>query len=155
MSSNDASSSSRPLTAPERQALYTAAQSNLFQYLPGMSKETTQVRNPNYIGGNTIIDSTRSGLFGQPITYGGPEYIDQENYVFDPEEAQFQAPEYQGFGDYDRLEENILSSRYAPLDRARDVAREDFNQSASDRGIWSSGLALEGEMDIDERFAPQ
>lgn len=140
MSSNDARSDSRPLSSWERQALYSAAQSNLFEYLPGMSKERETVKNPLY----------RAGTYDY-----GPEYIEQDSYAYDPEEGQFQAPEYQGFGDYDQLEENILSSRYAPIDRARDMAREDFNQSASDRGIWSSGLALEGEMDIDERFAPQ
>lgn len=58
-------------------------------------------------------------------------------------------------GDYDRLERSIVGSRWAPLMRSKELDREALNQSLADRGIYSSGLAVESENDLAERYAPQ
>lgn len=45
-------------------------------------------------------------------------------------------------GDYDRLEQNIVASRTAPLESAWKVREGDINQQMADRGIWASGAPI-------------
>ncbi len=77
-------------------------------------------------------------------------------------ENAYQAPQYSdpgaaktlSGGDYDRLEQSILQSRTAPLDRQYALDREMLDESLAKRGIWSSGLAARAQNDLSERYAP-
>ena len=57
--------------------------------------------------------------------------------------------------DYSALEQSILNSRYAPLDRQKSLDAQSLDSSMADRGLWSSGLALRAQNDLNERYAPQ
>lgn len=75
----------------------------------------------------------------------------------------YRAPEYvsQGGaktlsqGDYSRLEDSLLGSRNAQLDRAKSLDTEKLNQSMADRGLYTSGVALAAQNDLNETYAPQ
>lgn len=58
-------------------------------------------------------------------------------------------------GDYDRLEDSIVSSRWAPLQRYEGLMRERTDEDLNRRGIWSSGIATQAQGDITEQFLPQ
>jgi len=57
-------------------------------------------------------------------------------------------------GDYDRLEQSIIESRLAPLRQFEQRQREALDQSLADRGIYSSGLAVEAQNDLSRELAP-
>ena len=75
----------------------------------------------------------------------------------------YQTPQYQGAGQYQTvgnqtdptLYNNILKGYTDPLDAAKATDTTNYNNSAAERGIWSSGLALQGQNDIDKAYAPQ
>lgn len=58
-------------------------------------------------------------------------------------------------GDYDNLQGSLVQGYTAPLDYAKGRDIEMFNNSAGAKGIWSTGLALKGEQDINSGYAPQ
>ena len=76
---------------------------------------------------------------------------------------QYQAPEFTGSGspqslsggDYNRLEQSIVDSRWAPLQRYETQQRERTDEDLNKRGIWSSGIATQAQGDVTEQFAPQ
>jgi hypothetical protein len=70
--------------------------------------------------------------------YSGPGY------------AEAGAPRTLSGGDYDRLEELLA----VPLKSYEKDERERVDQDAADRGIWSSGLASQGQLDVTEALAP-
>lgn len=58
-------------------------------------------------------------------------------------------------GDYQAMQKSLLEGGTAGLDYAKQKDLERFNESAAKRGIWSSGLAEQGETDIKTGYAPQ
>lgn len=58
-------------------------------------------------------------------------------------------------GDYDALQKALVERSSAPLQRAEMLQRQGVDQSAADRGIWSSGLAMEAQNQLTEALAPQ
>lgn len=56
--------------------------------------------------------------------------------------AAYEAPNRETLsgGDYNRLEQNIVTSRMAPIQSAMDRRFRDIDQSMSDRGLYTSGL---------------
>ena len=69
----------------------------------------------------------------------------------------YEASPYQSLsdGDYSALEASIRDSRTAPLDRQKSLDSKNLDQGLSDRGVWSSGLAVSAQNDLNERYAPQ
>ena len=123
-------SESRPLTAAERQALFQGASSNI-------SNSTMDM--PTY----------QTVAYVDPGTYQASDYVSAGGYT-DPGAAQ----QMEG-GDYDRLERNVLASRTAGLDRAKQLDAISTDADLSKRGIWSSGLAERAQADNNERYAAQ
>lgn len=58
-------------------------------------------------------------------------------------------------GDYNTMQQQLLKGGEAGLDYAKGKDLEAYNNDAAKRGIWSSGLALRGENDINAAYAPQ
>jgi len=84
----------------------------------------------------------------QLINQYGPQYA---------KEYQYQSPEFKTLtgGDYDRLEQNIVASRTAPLERAWSLRKGDINQEMSDRGLWSSGAPIQQQgKEFEQSFLP-
>ena len=68
----------------------------------------------------------------------------------------YAAPEQQTLtgGDYTKLQDDTFKGFTAGLDHSKAQDLENFNNSAGSKGIWSSGLALKGEQDINEGYNP-
>ena len=68
----------------------------------------------------------------------------------------YAAPEQQTLtgGDYTKLQDDMFKGYTAGLDYSKGKDLETFNNSAGAKGIWSSGLALKGEQDINEGYNP-
>lgn len=58
-------------------------------------------------------------------------------------------------GDYGALQQSLTDGYTAPLDYAKGKDIQNFNNSAGAKGIWSSGLAVKGENDINQGYAGQ
>jgi hypothetical protein len=103
-------STSRPLTGPERAELYA-------------------------YGANSISGSA-------------PAFAGVANYT---------TPTFQGLsgGDYDRLEQNIVTSRLAPLQAAYGQQSSKLDSDLARRGIYSSGAATQAQNDLTSSFLPQ
>ena len=114
--SNSQSSSSRPLTGPER--------ANIFNW-----------------GMDAIAGSS------QGIPYKGA-VSPYEGYTA-------VAPQTLTGGDYNRLQDDVLSGYTAGIDRAKAIDSERLDADLAKRGIWSSGLAVRAQNDLTERYAPQ
>lgn len=71
--------------------------------------------------------------------------------------AQYNTPAYQGLanGDYDRLEQNIVTSRTAPLYAAYQTQSGQLDSDLAKRGIWSSGAAVQAQNDLTNSYLPQ
>lgn len=74
--------------------------------------------------------------------------------------TQYNAPNYnqasyQGLsgGDYDAFEQALYQSQISGLSDYETQARENADQDAANRGIWSSGLAMQNQNDITDKFA--
>jgi len=58
-------------------------------------------------------------------------------------------------GDYGKLQNDLLSGYTAAIDRAKSQDSERLDSDLAKRGIWSSGLAVRAQNDLDERYIPQ
>ena len=69
----------------------------------------------------------------------------------------YNAPQFQSMtgGDYDRLEQNILTSRVAPLVSAYQTQAGRLDSDLAKRGIYSSGAATQAQNDLTGSFLPQ
>ncbi len=73
----------------------------------------------------------------------------------------YQTPTYQSPGNFQTFDTNspayanILKGYTDPLDAQKSIDIERYNDSAANRGIWSSGLAEQGVNDINRAYAPQ
>ena len=56
-------------------------------------------------------------------------------------------------GDYDALQKSIYDSATAGLSNFERDERDRVNQDAADRGIWSSGLAMQAQDDVTDTLA--
>ena len=90
---------------------------------------------------------------GQPGIVGSPR-LNIPQYQA-PEFTASGAPQSLSGGDYNRLEQSIVDSRWAPLQRYETQQRERTDEDLNKRGIWSSGLATQAQGDVTEQFAPQ
>jgi hypothetical protein len=124
MGSNDSRSESQPLDPWTRERTYKMGRDNI-------TKSKTVLGDTGYA----------SPAFAKAGAYSAAEGAD-------PGEARLMEG-----GDYDRLEESIAQSRLAPLRRFETLERERVDQDAANRGIWSSGLAMEAQGDLSERLA--
>jgi len=84
-----------------------------------------------------------------------PEMFNKNGTINAPE---YQAPEYSGQrlsqGDYEKLQTDMLKGNTAGLDYAKNIDMRYVNDDAAKRGVWSSGLAMQGEKDISNAYAP-
>ena len=107
---------------------------------PGKSNKR-EIPKPAAKGTTTPTTATKAlqglGSYSNPQTY-------------DPGEAKTLTG-----GDYNRLQNDILSGTTAGIDRAKYLDLQNTDSSAAKRGIWSSGLALKAANDVAERYAPQ
>lgn len=55
---------------------------------------------------------------------------------------------------YDQLQGDLTKGYTAGLDYAKGKDIQNFNNSAGAKGIWSSGLAVKGEQDINNGYNP-
>lgn len=118
MGDNSTSSTSVPLTAEQRTALFTNARSLLGSSSAGGVPEGNAYESAGY------------------IPYGEPQSLSGQ--------------------DYNALEDSIRQSKYAGIDRAWDRRKQDINQDAADRGIWSSGVPTQVmQNEFESSFAPQ
>ena len=115
MGGGESSGTSRPLSAGERQDIYTSAIQNL--------KNTDQSIMPQ-------------GYVAPSFASAGP------------------AKTING-GDYDKLQADMTAGYTAPIQQAKETDLRNYNSDAAKRGVWSSGLALQGENDINKAYAPQ
>ncbi len=95
----------------------------------------------NSIGGTT--------MFNQPYyQYQTPDYVDSP--IYDSGDAKQMAG-----GDYDRLEQSIVTSRLAPLMEAYGQQSSKLDSDLAKRGIYSSGAATQAQNDLMASFLPQ
>jgi hypothetical protein len=154
--SNSSSSSSKPLSAAERSQLLKSFMQNLYKMIPGMvDKESTGASGgPEYIAGP-------ADAFGNPTQIKNPNYKAATN-TYSLNSPEYTAPDYADpgaaqtltGGDYDKLQADVLKGSLAGLDYSKNVATQGVNRDAAKRGIWSSGLAMQGEKDVENAYAP-
>lgn len=162
--SNSSSSSSRPLTPEERTQGFQAGMANMANASPGLFNKTTLPGNDPYVN----VQDYEGNWVQQP----NPNYVPaRDSYTINS--PQYQTPAYQtsnytsgqpidpgsaarlAGGDYNKLEQSILESRTAPLDYAFKKAQAGVDNDAAKRGVWSSGLAIQSQHDLVDRFAPE
>jgi len=103
----------------------------------------------------------RSAIFQgamRDLSHTNPGYV-KDGMLTGP---QYEAPTYTSApiqqisnGDLQSLQKTMTSGYTAPLDYAKAKDTQNFNNSAGAKGIWSSGLAVKGENDINAGYAPQ
>lgn len=130
MGSNETASSSTPLTGQQRTDIYDAASKAL--------------------GSNSAINQQVNSL----SQYDSPRYTATK----DAPTAQYQgagpAQTLNG-GDYQALQDSLINSRLAVLDRQKGNDNKNLDEQMSARGIYNSGLALRAKNDLSERYVPQ
>jgi hypothetical protein len=166
----------RPLSASERAAIFNSQLALIGSALSGQTTPIagagggyttaagggfTDISDPGFRGGGGatyLAGGTEKALFGDPVRPGeGLGVADpyQASQLFNA--PQYVAPEFASFegGDFGRLEEAIRTSRFAPLERIQELERERAEQSITERGLYTSGLAEEAQQEVTERFLPQ
>jgi hypothetical protein len=104
--------------------------------------------------GNNETQSTSAPITAQDRlkTYGAAEQAMGSNNMGD----SYKAPQTERLSvDYDQLQGDVTKGYTAGLDYAKGQDVKNFNNSAGAKGIWSSGLAVKGEQDINAGYAPQ
>lgn len=140
---NSSSSTSRPLTTAERFGNFAGSLASL---------SATAVRPEfdkagNIINPEDVVNTGRAGI-GELSAYNTPDYFKAQ--IVDPGNAKRLAG-----GDYDKLEQSLLTSRLEPLQYAVNKAITGVDEDAAKRGVWSSGLALQGKSDVLSKVAPE
>jgi hypothetical protein len=140
---NSSESSSRPLTAGERFGNFAGA-------LAALSPSAVRPEfdsSGNVLNQEDVVNTGRFG-FNDIARYSTPDY--EKAQIVDPGNVE----RFAG-GNYDRLEQSILKSRTAPLERALSLAEAGTDADAAKRGIWSSGLAIQSKQALADKFAPE
>jgi len=131
-------SSTTQLSAEQRRAVYEGGLQDIGKSLGTWNPGTGTTAMPTYVAPSyTNISRDTS-----------PSYVA-------PSYTEAGSPRQLADGDYSRLEENIREQTLAPLRAYETKQREMTNQDAADRGIWSSGLAMQAQNDVTEAIAPQ
>jgi hypothetical protein len=153
MGSGTTKQKSRPLTVEERMPYYDMAMNLFGGKIPGKDAYKAPKLSSSQF--------QSSGPFNSPgaapnFQYSGPGAAPDFQYSGpDITSAKFSGPgEFAGFKDFDRLEQQVLQSRLAPVERQLGLDRDRVNQDMADRGIYSSGLAVGAQNDLSERYAP-
>jgi hypothetical protein len=72
-----------------------------------------------------------------------------------PTYASARSPQMIQGGNLNTMQKQMTAGYTAPLDSAKATDLKNYNSDAAKRGVWSSGLALQGENDINKAYAPQ
>ena len=105
------------------------------------------------------MGSSGSSNTSRPLT--ADERLDSYNAgmgAIKPEYAYYEKPTMQTLSDqdYNKLEQSIVDSRTAPLDRAWQLERDSINQEMADRGLWSSGVPAQAmQKRYEDAYIPQ
>jgi hypothetical protein len=158
--SNSSSSSSRPLTAAEMTDRYKTGLANIGASAPDIfQRTTTPAIGDQYIwqeGTRTVDGGSTAGQW-----VANPNYIPEQNsYALNG--PDYTAPAYADpgaaktltGGDYEKLYNDVYGGSIAGLDYAKNKDYLGVNNDAAKRGIWSSGLAMQGENDVNNAYAP-
>lgn len=104
--------------------------------------------------GGVNFPTYQTAAYQAPGTYNSAAYVDpgtaKTAAYTDPGAAKTLTG-----GDYNALQDSLTKGYTAPLDAAKTTDIRNYNDSAAKRGVWSSGLALQGENDINKAYAPQ
>ena len=146
MGSSKSSNTSRPLTGEERGDIFNWGMKSINSALGNYAAPNPASAQPG-IAGKAKVGEPQAGLEGSNRLIA-PQYR-TPGYVYTG------VPRTMSGGDYDRLEDSIVSSRWAPLQRYEQIARERTDEDLNKRGIWSSGLATQAQGDVTEQFIPQ
>lgn len=123
--------------------------------------------NGNQVSSNLAtgaISGIEKRLFGKPVVAGqGLNKANPNFSMFALNPPQYDSPGYAeagnpwtiSGGDYDRLEQSIIDSRWAPLQRYESQVRQQTDEDLNKRGIYSSGVATQAQGDVTEQFLPQ
>lgn len=147
MGSSKSSQSSRPLTGEERGDIFNWGMKSINSALGNYASPAPVAAQPGMAGKVQAQGQPVQGLEGSERLLA-PQYR-TPGYVYSGQ------PQSLSGGDYNRLEDSIVSSRWAPLQRYEGLMRERTDEDLNKRGIWSSGVATQAQGDITEQFLPQ
>lgn len=91
------------------------------------------------------LSQVMPGFFNADGTFKAPDYV-----------APTPTADFKGLsgGDYEKLQRDVLAGNTAGLDYAKERDLKSFNDTAAKRGVWSSGLAVQGENDVNHGYVP-
>ena len=138
---------SRPLTGEERGDIFNWGMRSINSALGNYAAPAPTAAQPGAAGKGQSQAQPTQGLEGSEKLLA-PQYR-TPGYVYTG------APRTMSGGDYNRLEDSIVSSRWAPLQRYESQVRDRTDEDLNRRGIWSSGVATQAQNDITEQFLPQ
>lgn len=178
-------SQNRPLNAQERAALFNSAGSliataynptyrssapvgggSVMQSWDASQRDTFAGDGGGWDNYGTfgLASKGERNLFGKPVNPGdgmGTANPYQSAFTINapmyesPDFVQLGVPQTLSGGDYDRLEQSIVNSRWAPLQRYEALDRQRLDEDLNRRGIYTSGVAAEAQNDLSERYLPQ
>lgn len=111
------------------------------------------------ISGDTSGSNAAATSAGRTATYAPAQYMG--NYYYGNRQqpstpstsSSHPAIERLGNADWDRLEQQIVASRTAPLKQYESEARSAADEDLARRGIWSSGIAARNQNDITDSLS--
>ena len=158
MGSNNTASSSRPLTADERRDAFNTGMESFNTAAPNLVNQTStgySLNAPAY-SRTPITDpgAAKGATYNDPGSAVNASYSDpgaaRSAMFSDVGDARTMSG-----GDYDRLEQSMVASRTAPLERAWSLRKQDIDQSMADRGIWASGAPVQVQQEeFEQSFLP-
>jgi hypothetical protein len=185
MGSNETASTSTPLTGQQRTDIYDAASKALGgnSAINGQVSALSQYNSPTYTAAKDAQTARYQGAGPvQSASFTGAEPAQQTQFqdagpaqqisyqdAGPVQQAQFKdaGQTRGGFyvdsgpaqtlngGDYQKLQDSLINSRLAVLDRQHGQDQKSLDEQMSARGIYNSGLALRAQNDLAERYAPQ
>lgn len=145
MGGNESTSSSQPLNAAQRSSLYDAAINKLGGTLPTGS--SAYYVSPQDYYANVQYQDTHSRSAADPGKFTG-SYVPAEF-------TSAGSAKTIGAGDYNKLQQALITARTAPLALRQREDESKANESLAKRGIWSSGIAERDLNDIREGYSAQ
>jgi hypothetical protein len=165
MGSQKSSSESKPLTGPERSAIFQSGMSDIggaMSNLGLLDRQRVQTGTSHVpIYETQPVQNVWGGTTQQKVIVGykdSPIYSD--TYAFNKDAVNYKplagAGDARLFnnGDYDKLQADVLRGNTAGLDYAKTNDLRGVNNDAAKRGIWSSGLVMQQEKDLSNAYAP-
>lgn len=145
MGGNESTSSSKPLNAAQRSSLYDAAISKIGGTIPTGS--SAYYVSPQDYYANVQYQDTSSRSAADPGKFTG-SYVPAEF-------TSAGSAKTIGAGDYNKLQQALITARTAPLALRQREDESKANESLAKRGIWSSGIAERDLNDIREGYSAQ